>query len=151
MKKIIMLSRLALVAALVIMSCNKTKISAKRLDGGEWHVKELSVDGVNEAELPEWNIGECDGYKESCLGDWVNHEGGKSKFVWQFREKAEKFEISNQSELSGDHATDEAVLQCQSFSGTYDVISRKKKEMEFKTTSAIGFTGKTVIIKIEKH
>lgn len=56
MKKIILLASVTLIVALVFTACNKTKMYANRLDGGEWKVTELSVDGVNEAELPHWNI-----------------------------------------------------------------------------------------------
>ena len=151
MKKIILLASTILIVALVFTACNKTKMYENRLDGGEWNVTELSVDGVNETELPHWNIGDCDAYKESCTGEWKNHEGGTGKFVWQFREKGGKFEISNQSELTGDHAQDEVVLQCQNFSGVYDVIEHEKKSMKFESTTTLGFSGKKVVITIEKE
>jgi len=152
MKKIILLvTSTVLTVAILFTACNKTKMYANRLDGGEWHITELSVDGVTEAELPHWQIGECDAYKESCTGDWENHEGGKGKFAWQFREKGNKFEISNQSELTGEHKQDEAILQCQNFSGVYEVKEHKKKSMTFETSSAVGFSGKKVVMKIEKE
>lgn len=151
MKKIILLASTILIVALVFTACNKTKMYENRLDGGEWNVTELSVDGVNETELPHWNIGDCDAYKESCTGEWKNHEGGNGKFVWQFREKGGKFEISNQSELTGDHAQDEVVMQCQNFSGVYDVIEHEKKSMKFESLATLGFTGKKVVITIEKE
>lgn len=150
MKKIILLASVTLIVALAFTACNKTKLYANQLDGGEWYVTELSVEGINEAELPHWNIGDCDAYKESCTGEWKNDEGGNGKFAWQFREKGKKFEISNQSELTGDHAQDEVVLQCQNFSGVYDVIEHKKKSMKFESTTTLGFSGKKVVITIEK-
>ena len=58
---------------------------------------------------------------------------------------------SNQSELTGDHAQDEVVLQCQNFSGVYDVIEHKKKSMKFESTTTLGFSGKKVVITIEKE
>jgi len=151
MRKTISVIAFAMSIAVINTSCNKTKTNSKRLDGGEWNVTELSVDGVNEAELPHLKFSECDAYDETCTGDWTSHEGGKGNFAWQFREKGETFEISNQSELSGDHATDEAILQCQNFSGVYEVMERTKKNMEFKTTKALGFVGQSVIIKMEKE
>ncbi len=160
MKKIILLASVILTVALVFTACNKTKIYANRLDGGDWKVTELSVDGTNEAELPKWTIGDCDAYKESCTGDWKNDHNHTAKFAWQFREKGKKFEISNQSKvedvtagLTGDmffHA-EELADQCVNFSGTYEVVEHKRKMMEFKSTTTIGFSGKTVIIKIEKE
>ncbi|MSP69389.1 MAG: hypothetical protein EXR20_03880 [Bacteroidetes bacterium] len=151
MKKIILLASTIFIVAFVFTACNKTKMYANRLDGGDWKVTELSVDGTNETELPNWTIGDCDAYKGSCTGEWKNNEGGNGKFVWQFREKGKKFEISNQSELTGDHAQDEVVLQCQNFSGVYDVIEHKRKSMKFECSATLGFAGKKVVIKIEKE
>ena len=70
--------------AVLVASCNKTKSTSKRLmKAGEWNVTELSVDGVNQEELPHWVIGDCDIYEESCIGSWQNDEGGATDFVWQ--------------------------------------------------------------------
>jgi len=151
---------LVLAVAFLFTACNKTKKIANRLDDGEWKITELSVDGTNENELPTWKIVDCDGYKKSCTGEWKNDEGGNANFVWQFREKGKVFEISNQSDLHGDHAgeehageehaQEEAVLQCQNFSGIYEVLEHKRKTMKFKSTKTVGFSEKTVLITIEK-
>jgi len=159
MKKIIILMG-AIAAPLIYASCNKTKINTNRLDGGEWKITELSVDGVNEAEFPHWNISECDAYDETCMGEWINHHGNIVKFAWQFRDKGKTFEISNQSTFEEATAgltghdyleAEENLEQCQNFSGVYGVVKRKKTSMEFKTSSSIGFPGKLVVIKIEKE
>ncbi len=147
-----------LVFAVVFMTaCNKTKTYSKRLmKAGEWKVTELSVNGTNEAELPSWDINDCDIYDEPCLGDWENEEGGHSEFIWQFRDKGKTFEISRQAEEEEghehehDHAEEEAAAQCYAFSGTYEVEEHKKDKMEFKSTSTLGHSGQTVVIKIEK-
>lgn len=151
------LKTIAFITLTVILfsACNKTKQYSKRLSGEKWKVTELSVDGVNEAELPTFSFNECDIYSESsCKAEWTNEEGGHSEFIWQFREKGKKFEISNQGSLEdshGDHAAEEAILQCQNFSGVYDVKEHKKSTMEFETTSALGFSGKTVKLKMKKQ
>jgi hypothetical protein len=132
-------------------SCNKTKTNANRIEDGEWDVTELSVDGVNEDELPHLHFSDCDAYSSACTGEWENHEGGKGNFAWQFNDKGETFAISNQSEVTGEHATDEAILQCQNFSGNYKVVECTKKTMAFETTSALAYVGKTVILKMEKE
>ena len=151
--KILSLSAILLIG---FTACNKTKINSKRLmKAGDWKITELSVDGSNEAELPSWEIEDCDLYNESCFGEWKNEEGGHAEFVWQFREEGETFEISYQAEEEDghehDHAAEEVAAQAFAFSGVYEVIERKKKKMEFKTISALGHTGKTVVIKIEKQ
>jgi len=138
-------------------ACNKTKTNSNRLmKAGEWTITELSVDGTNEAELPEWEIEDCDIYDESCHGEWKNEEGGHSEFVWQFRNSGDDFEISRQAEEEEghsheeDHAAEEAAAQCFAFSGIYEVVTRKKDEMEFTSTTTEGYPGSTVVIKISK-
>jgi hypothetical protein len=149
----------AAVAFFSVSSCNKTKTTSNRfMEAGEWNVTELSVDGINQEELPIWEIEECDLYNESCFAEWKNEEGGHAEFIWQFREKANTFEISHQAkedehegeEHEDDHAAEEAAEQAYNFSGVYTVIENSKTAMEFTTTSAIGFVGNSVKIKIEK-
>jgi len=157
MKKIIT-NTLILAIAVGFAACNKSKINSKRfMKAGEWKVTELSVDGTNEDELPHWHVEDCDIYKESCEAHWENEEGGEAHFVWQYRDKGKTYEISYQKEEdsgghshSHDHATEEAEAQAYNFSGVYEVVSAKKKSMEFKSTSTLGFSGQTVVIKIEK-
>lgn len=160
MKTTIKFAALLLTLTVLASACNKTKTNSKRfINAGEWTVTELSVDGTNEDELPEWHIKDCEIYDESCHGDWENEEGGHTEFVWQFRDKGDVFEISRQAEEEGDdhdhehehnHAEEEAIAQCYAFSGVYEVVERKKKSMEFKSTATLGHSGSTVVIKIEK-
>lgn len=149
MKKIVNVTAIA-VLLILTDACNKTKTYSNRLDGGNWKVTELSIDGVNQSELPQWNINECDIYGESCTGEWINHEGGHAEFVWQFREKGKTFEISNQSDHTHSHADEEAQLQCSEFSGVYTVEESGKKRIKFKSTSTLGYSGNTTVIVIEK-
>lgn len=149
---------LAVCTLISVSSCNKTKTTSNRfMDTGEWKVSELSVDGVNEEELPIWEIEECNLYEESCFGEWKNEEGGHAEFIWQFREKADAFEISHQIKEGEheegeehDHAAEEAAEQTYNFSGVYSVSENSKTAMEFTSTNTIGFPGKKVKIKIEK-
>jgi hypothetical protein len=139
-----------LTTLMVIVSCNKTKINTSRLDDAEWSVTSLSVDGTNESKLPTWKLSDCDAYKASCKGIWRNTEGGQAEFIWQFRSSGKTFEISNQAKLIEEEATDEAIMQCEAFSGVYTVIENGKKKMKFETTSALGYVGKKVTITAEK-
>ena len=156
MKRLLFMSAIAL--SLAFTACNKTKKVSKRLiSAGEWRVTELSVDGVNQEELPTWEIEACDDiYAQSCMAEWKNDEGGHAEFIWQFREKGETFEISHQAEEhegeehDHDHAAEEAAEQAYNFSGVYTVVESGKDKMEFTTTSAIGYNGNTVKIIIEK-
>lgn len=146
---------IAIVSIGIATSCNKTKSTSKRfIKAGEWTITELSVDGVNEDELPTWEIEDCDIYNESCYGEWMSEEGGHADFIWQFREKANTFEISYQAEADEshehDHASEEVAEQAYNFSGEYEVVTRKKDEMEFTSENTLGYPGQTVVIKIEK-
>lgn len=152
MKKIIGIT--ALIILIGLSSCNKTKTTAKRfMKAGKWEVSELSVDATNEDELPTWEIGDCDIYKESCFGKWENEEGGQTNFVWQFSEKANTFEISHQiiGEVDEeDHPFQDVADQAYKFSGVYNVEKRKKDNMIFTSSQTVGFPNQNVKIEIKK-
>lgn len=155
MKKIIVFS-LILITALVVEGCNKTKKFSKRLAGEKWTVTELSVAGINESELPVLSFNDCDIYDESCKGEWETPEHEHAEFVWQIRDKGGLFELSNQSSLdeihshSGDdHAAEEAIIQCQNFSGVYTIVSSKRKSMELESQNTLGHSGQLVKMKLE--
>lgn len=138
--------------AVLFASCNKTKSTSKRfIKAGEWNVTELSVDGVNQEELPFWTIGDCDIYEESCIGSWQNDEGGATDFVWQVTSNGESFVISRQGPDEGlEHADEEMATQCFEFSGTYDIIENEKTSMKFTSTATEGFPGQAAVIVLEK-
>lgn len=148
MKKIKII--ISAVLVIVFVSCNKTKKYSKRIDGNEWTVVELSVDGVNETNIPIIEFDKCNIYKESCKGEWKNNNGGEAHMAWQFRENGTLFEISNQSDHIHKTEDIEAINQCIKFSGIYEVLENKKKNMAFKSSSLHGFPGKTVVMKLEK-
>ncbi len=158
MKKSILFLSMVAVAILVVAACSKTNKATKRLiKAGEWTVTELSVDGTNEAELPKWDISNCDPYSEVCIGKWENDEGGHADFAWQFNNNGGQFTISHQAEdhdheheHEHDHATEEAAAQAYAFSGTYTVEESSKTKMRFTTTAATGYPGQSVVIVIEK-
>ncbi len=157
MKRILGITALTLLIGL--SACNKTKSTSNRfMDAGEWQITEMSVDGTNEEELPLWEIEDCNIYEESCYGHWENEEGGHADFIWQFREKANTFEISHQiveheeeaGEEEHDHASEEVAEQAYNFSGVYAVEKRKKDNMIFTSNETVGFPGQSVKIVIEK-
>ncbi len=138
--------------AVVFTSCNKTKTTSNRfMKAGEWNVTELSVDGVNQEELPHWIIGDCDIYAESCIGSWENHEGGATDFVWQVTDNGDSFVISRQGPVEGlEHADEEMATQCFAFSGKYDIIESGKNSMKLMSTATEAFTGQSAVIVLEK-
>ena len=138
--------------AVIVASCNKTKSTSKRImKAGEWNVVELSVDGVNQEELPHWTINECDIYSEACVGSWQNDEGGATDFVWQVTDKGGSFIISRQGPDEGlEHADEEMATQCFDFSGTYEIIENDRTMMKFTSTTTQGFSGQAAVITIEK-
>ncbi|MCU0432610.1 MAG: hypothetical protein MUC87_04050 [Bacteroidia bacterium] len=154
MKQKTIFASLAVVMLLVLGACNKTKQASERISGATWKVTTLTVNGVAEEHMPNLTFEDCDIYGgASCKGDW-KYESYHAHFIWQFREKADKFELSNQSDLEdahgGGHEAEENIIQCQNFSGVYEVKERKKDVMEFTTTNAVGFPGQTVVMKLEK-
>jgi hypothetical protein len=151
--KVVFALGIALIAA-GMSACNKTKKAHQWLiKAGEWKVVTLTVDGVAVDELPHWEIEDCKVYKESCIGEWKNDEGGHAEFIWQFREKGTIFQVAFQENDHGHAHTDadhEAEEQCIEFSGVYNVTAHTKDKLELSSTSIAAHNGKTVIIKLEK-
>jgi hypothetical protein len=164
---------------LAATSCSKTNRYANRLEGEVWKVASISVGGedLGTEYLPEWHMEDCDHHEELCYGHWeVGAE--HADFIWQFDEEGQVFTISNQSdddhshddhdhsgddhdhsEDDHDHSdddhdydmlSDDAVDQCEEFSGTYDVVESKRLRMEFVSSATYGHPGEEVRIVIEK-
>ena len=137
-----------LIISLLVFSCNKNKKFSKRLAGETWTVVEITIDSDKQEDLPSLTFNECDIYKDNCYASW-KLDDSSSNFIWQFREKAKKFEISNQSELTTD--LELAVRQCINFSGVYDVTVNSKTSLTLNSSSTVGYDGEEVIIKIQKQ
>jgi len=148
MKKIVYVAIFAL--AIFNYGCNKTKSVSNRLDEQKWNVTELSVDGVNQPQLPVIKFSDCEIYKESCKGLWYLGEEGHGGIVWQVRDKGKTLEISNQADHSHSIQDVKAAEQCIAFSGVYKIIKSKRKSMECETSNAFGFAGKKVVLKMER-
>lgn len=148
MKKIKPFFYVILVA--LFIGCNKTKVVSNRLDDQKWKVTELSVDGINQSELPTIKFTDCEIYKESCTGLWYLGEEGHAGIAWQIRDKAKVLEINNQADHAHTIEDVKASEQCIAFSGVYKIISSKRNNMEFETTSAYAYPGKKVVLKMER-
>jgi len=135
---------------LFLSSCNKTKTVSNRMDGQRWHVTELSVDGVNQSELPVLRFSECEIYKESCKGLWYIGESGHGGFAWQIRDKGKTLEFSNQADHAHGMEDIKAADQCIAFSGIYKVLVSKRNRMEFETNAAFAYPGRKVVLKMER-
>ncbi|MBN4073185.1 hypothetical protein JYT74_03980, partial [Crocinitomix catalasitica] len=104
-----------------------------------------------ESDLPTLDFDNCSIYDELCNASWDVGNSGAADFIWQFNDSGNTFEISNQSDSISSLANSAAMLQCYNFSGVYDVVEHKKDKMEFTSTSTIGYSTKTVIIRLEKQ
>lgn len=144
MKNLLLLSLISIIA----LSCNKNKKFSKRLSGESWSINEITIDGDKQEDLATLTFNECDIYKDNCFASW-EVDGDKANFVWQFRDKAKVFEISNQSELSDD--LELAIRQCINYSGIYNVTNDSKTSLTIKSSSTIGYENEEVIIKIQKQ
>jgi hypothetical protein len=149
MKKTIKI-KLLLAALITLMACNKSKTNSNKLDGYKWGVKEITIEGVSETNLPEVLFKECDIYKESCEGSWLIAEGGRSSFIWQVRSKGKEFEISNQTDHAHSFLDVKAAEQCIKYSGVYNILLSKRKQLIIESMLTAGYFGKKVKIKFER-
>jgi hypothetical protein len=109
------------------------------------------VDGVNQPQLPVIKFSECEIYKESCKGLWYLGETGHGGIIWQIRDKGKTLEISNQADHTHSIEDVKAAEQCIAFSGVYKIIKSKRKSMECETSTAYGYSGKKVVLKMERQ
>lgn len=138
---------------LILISCNKDKNAAGKINNGTWKIIELTVDGnqiVN--NLPKLRIYSAEIYKKVSQGAWVINSSDTCKFYWQFSEKAKYFTISrienlNCSTLEGVQEVDKQVYD---YSGKYNVIQNKKNQSVFESYETIGFPGKKVRLAIKR-
>jgi len=139
-----------LIIAILITACNKSKKYSKRLDGNKWQVKEITIEGGSESNLPEVLFKECDIYEQSCEGSWITPEGGRSAFIWQVRSKGKDFEISNQTDHVHGYLDVKAAEQCIKYTGVYTIVKSKRNQFIIESTVTGGYSGKKVQITFEK-
>ena len=144
MKKLLFI----LITSTIIFGCNKDKSISEQMSGETWAVVEMSINGEKQSELPILTFFECDIYDESCYASW-EVENTKSNFIWQFRDDAKTFEISNQSQLT--NALELAIRQCMNYSGVYKVTDESETSLTVKSSITLGYEGKEVIIKMKKQ
>ncbi len=96
--------------------------------------------------MPTLTFDDCKIYDESCNGMWMSADGTSANFMWQFREKGDMFELSNQSK-EGTVATAESIK----YTGIYTVDESNKDELRLSSSQTFGNTGKMVMITMEKQ
>lgn len=140
---------------MILFSCNKEKRFSRRLMTKEkdvigiWNVKELSVDEINDSIIPYLEFYDADIYSDTCAGRWVT--GSEfAQITWQFQDKGKTFQLLRINGVdSADFVTDLSEIQCYRYSGKYQVLKAKKKEMIFESTSTVGYEGKKVRIWLQ--
>lgn len=150
MKNLIKVSFAALLTAAMLFACNKSKKYSNRLGGNKWKVVSLKVGGSGVNDLPELLFKDCDIYKESCEGSWINKDEGRAAFVWQFRDKGKILEIANQTDHVHGLQDVKAAEQCIEFSGVYEVVKSKRRSLSIKSSVTHGHTGEEVNMELER-
>ncbi|CAG5086961.1 hypothetical protein CRYO30217_03351 [Parvicella tangerina] len=149
MIKMIKYFLLLFVGVSLLSSCNKEERYSKRwmqkeVMSGEWQVSEITVDGVSETVIPTLRIDDCDIYADTCTGQWITGDNS-ADFIWQFQDKGKEFVLYRRDGADCcDFITDISEIQCYNYSGNYEVIKAKKKEMSFESNTTVGYEGSTV-------
>ncbi len=141
-----------IIIILVLGSCTKDKrISQCFWKGETWQLSSVTVDDVTMLENTQWEINKCDIYDELCESVWISENGDVSNFNWQFNEKAKEFKLARVSK--GDticKSCNESDYYSHNFSGTYQVIKAKKKEMIFESETTVGYAGQKVRLVLQR-
>jgi hypothetical protein len=146
------LSIVLLFSIVVFASCNKDKRNSNRLiNKGPWQVTTLTVNGVSDSLLPIITFDDCNIYEDTCTAQWMLSSTRKNEFIWQFNDRANTFTISRQfDEDTIAFVLDIVKWQCYQYSGTYHVIKAKRNNIEFESSTTVGYSGQKVRMVIEK-
>lgn len=133
-------------------SCTKDKRTSRCFWKGEtWQLISVTIDDDAVLENAQWKINKCDIYDELCESIWESENGDVSNFNWQFNERAKEFKLARVSVNDTICKTcNEADYYCYNYSGTYQVIKAKKKEMIFESDVTVGYAGKKVRLVLER-
>jgi hypothetical protein len=111
----------------------------------------LTIDGQSDTLLPLWSIANCDIYEDTCQGLWQANTD-TANFVWQFQDKGNQFMLQRINGAdSCNFVTEISEFQCYNYSGTYNVIKAKKKEMIFESDATVGYPNQKVKIVLERQ
>lgn len=138
--------------AVTLFSCNKNVNSVDKLNFKKWNVEHITVDG-NEVydELPWVEFFGCDIKENPCEGKWFFSWGVSRPFYWQVSDQGKQFEIQR---MNFDFEQNDSVplidQQLYDLSGRYDIEQLDNKNLKLKSSSTIGYSGKTVEISMKK-
>jgi hypothetical protein len=138
---------------ITLFACSKDKFYSKRLMKGEtWTVQSITINDTLSEISGEWEITQGVNIYDSVPQAYWKQNAYDAIFQWQFHEKAKKFYINYQvlCEECEPNTLDTLDYFANALSGEYDVLQRKRKSMEFESSTTLGFSGKTVRIELTK-
>ncbi len=136
-----------------LMACNKEKNYSKKLIKGEvWNVKNITVNDSSLNVFGQWSvIQDVDIYDNVPQVLWLEGDGN-TYFNWQFQNKGENFQLSYVHKCFECDSSSLSAIDyvCYDLTGNYTVEEHKRKQMKFTSNQTIKYSGKTVVIDIEK-
>ena len=146
----------------LLFACDKDKRYSNKFEKEKvWKVSKVLIDNIEMPYKGNWIVSTetrnllTDIYAQIPSLKWEISETNESILQWQFNEKGEKFYLSylndsiESNNLNG-QTLDSIDYFAYSVSGTYDVLERSRKTMQFESSTTKGFNGKKVEIVIEK-
>lgn len=139
----------ALVIGLLIGACTKSEVRTKRfIKQGRWQMTQLTIGSDDISMLPKWNITNTPEDKEFVPATWTHADGSECIFKWRFDYYQGSFSFQIDESVEQDDAA-KAYVQCENLSGTYEILTDKRKLFEYQSTETNGYPGLTVFIRIE--
>jgi hypothetical protein len=122
------------------------------MKGETWTVQSITINDTLSEISGEWEITQGVNIYDSVPQAYWKQNAYDAIFQWQFHEKAKKFYINYQvlCEECEPNTLDTLDYFANALSGEYDVLQRKRKSMEFESSTTLGFSGKTVRIELTK-
>lgn len=133
----------------LLIACSKSEVRAKKLTGQDrWIFTELRIGNSTISQFPKWKLPNEPLDKEFVQGVWTHYDGSSCSFLWRFDYYEGSFSFMPDPAVIQD-PNDKAYIQCDNLSGSYIVLTEKKKLFEFETLEASGYPGVNIFIQIQ--
>jgi hypothetical protein len=135
----------------LLFACNKTKkINKKFIEAGEWKVR-MEIDGVLDTVSAFWIIDKTQLEQDTAQALWFQANNNEVEFKFQFNNKGEDFYLYYQHQNYENSIVPTSAINCYNYSGKYSVQAHSKTFIQIESYDTKQYSGKQVVIKMNKN
>lgn len=144
---------IGIISIALLLSCNKEKRYSSKLQKGEvWRVRTVNVDGLGKPFFGTWKITSDVAIYDAVPKLTWEHDSLDAVMEWQFQDKGKNIQLNYYQLCEECDATYLDTLDYLSYAitGKYKVERHGRNKMRFTSTNTLGYSGKEVMISIER-